>query len=246
MKNTNLNKRFGKVAVILVVSIVILAIGGFLSYNYAYNSGKDLQDKQTQLWNDAFVYFSQKQPERAYLSLLDARLTFCDMLDFYRKQVASDTYLTKEDINAAIVLICQSETYDNLFKLESAADWIQKAKDEIGKIEDVDTRNELNSFISRAEEADKFCAKYREYVKTENLPDEKYQELVKESLKVGSKAVEASDYDYTIFEVRFLIACGKSFDEPILISEARKQLYDITTASGEDEKTKLLWSLLSN
>ena len=245
MKNTKLNKRFGKVAILLVVSIVVLAIGGYLSFNYRYNAGKELQDKQTQLWNDAFVYFSQKQPERAYLSLLDARSTFCDVLDFYRNY-ASGTYLTQNEITAALVLVCQSEAYDTLFKLESATDWINKAKAEIDKIEDVDTRNELYNFISRTEEADKFCAKYREYIKTENLPDEKYQELVKESLRVGSKAIESSDYDYTIFEVRFLIACGKSFDEPILISEARKQLFDITTASGEDEKTKLLWGLLRN
>ena len=83
-------------------------------------------------------------------------------------------------------------------------------------------------------------------VNTPDLPDEKYQELVKSSLRVGNEALAALDYDYAIFEVRFLIACGKSFEEPILVDEARKQLFDITQAQGEDEKTTLLWGLLSN
>ena len=244
MKNKGLKSRFGGVAVIVIVIILILIIAGG-SLGYTYYTGKELQEKQTEYWNKAFTLFSQKQPEYAYLELLNARSTFCDSLDFYRK-IATGTYLTKAEVNEAIVLICQSEAYDNLFNLESAESWIKKAKMEIEFVDDSEVKLELANYISRAEAADKFCKTYREYIEKENLEDSEYQELVKNSLKVGTQAVNANDYDYTIFEVRFLIACGKSFEEPVLIDEARLQLFDITQAKGEDEKTKILWSLLRN
>ena len=244
MKN-NLKNRFGgtKLTVFLVLLFVLIIAGGSLTYTYL--SGKELQENQTKYWNQAFTFFSQKQPEFAYLELIKARSTFSESLDFYRK-IATGTFITKAEVNEAIVLICQSEAYDNLFNLESAESWIQKAKMEIENVDDGETRLELANYISRAEAADKFCATYRQYVKTEDLADEKYQELVKNSLKVGTEAIKANDYDYTIFEIRFLIACGKAFEEPVLIGEARQQLFDITQSKGEDEKTKLLWSLLRN
>ena len=243
--NIKSNKRFGGALAIIIVAILILAISVGIYFGYKYNTGKTLQEKQTKLWNDAATFFSQKEPERAYLALDEARSTFGEDLDFYRK-LASDTYLTKSDIDLMVILICQSEAYDNLFKLESAKNWIDKAKSDIAKIEDVGAKNEFEDFINRAEKADQLCENYREYIKMKDLPDEKYQKLVKDSLAIGSNALASGDQDYTIFEVRFLIACGKSFDEPILIEEARKQLYDITQSTGENEKTKLLWGLLKN
>lgn len=244
MKNKALNNRFGGATGIVIAVILILVIAGG-SLGYTYVTGKELQENQTEYWNKAFTLFSQKQPEFAYLELIKTRSTFNESLNFYRK-IATGTYLTKEEVNEAIVLICQSEAYDNLFNLESAESWIQKAKMEIEYVDDGETRLELANYISRAEAADKFCKTYREYIKKENLEDSEYQELVKNSLKVGTQAVSANDYDYTIFEIRFLIACGKSFEEPVLIAEARQQLFDITQAKGEDEKTKILWSLLRN
>lgn len=244
MKN-NYKSRFGGSTVTIVIVILLVLIIAGASLTYTYMTGKELQENQTQYWNQAFTYFSQKQPEFAYLELIKARSTFSDTLDFYRK-IATGTYLTKAEVNEAIVLICQSEAYDNLFNLESAESWIQKAKMEIENVDDGETRLELANYISRAEAADKFCAAYRQYIQTEDLPDEKYQGLVKNSLRVGTEAIAANDYDYTIFEIRFLIACGKAFEEPVLIGEARKQLFDITQSKGEDEKTKLLWSLLRN
>lgn len=243
MNNFKKNNRFGGAAGIIIGIIVLIAIIAGVSFGYSYKSGKEMQETQTKLWAEAFTFFSQKQPEAAYLKLIEARSTFCDSLDLYRG-LATGTYLTKAEVNEAIVLICQSEAYDSLFKLESASNWITNAKREIENVDDAETRLALANFISRAEAADKFCGRYNAYLKEENLPAEKYQQLVKDSLKVGNEALEASDYDYTIFEIRFLIACGKSFNEPILISEARKQLFDLTHVFGEDEKTKLLWSLL--
>ncbi len=244
MKNNNKNRFGGSKVIIVVIALLVLIIAG-VSLGYTYLTGKELQEKQTKYWNQAFTLFSQKQPEYAYLQLINARSTFSESLDFYRK-IATGTFLTKAEVNEAIVLICQSEAYDNLFNLESAESWIQKAKMEIENVDDGETRLELANYISRAEAADKFCAAYREYIATENLPEEKYQELVKNSLRVGTDAIKANDYDYTIFEIRFLIACGKAFEEPVLVGEARQQLFDITQSKGEDEKTKLLWSLLRN
>ena len=250
MKN-NYKSRFGGSTVTIVIVILLVLIVAGTSLTYTYSSGKELQENQDKYWNQAFTLFSQKQPEYAYLELIKARSTFSESLDFYRKiaayqGIATSTFLTKAEVNEAIVLICQSEAYDNLFNLESAESWIQKAKMEIENVDDGETRLTLANFISRAEAADKFCAAYRQYIATEDLPDEKYQELVKNSLRVGTEAIAGNDYDYTIFEIRFLIACGKAFEEPILIGEARQQLFDITQSKGEDEKTKLLWSLLAN
>lgn len=245
MKNINQNSRFGGALGIVIGLILVIGIIAGGSAGYTYNSGKELQESQTRLWAEAFTLFNQKQPEAAYLKLIEVRSTFSDSLDFYR-ELSSGTYLSKSEVDEAIVLVCQSEAYDNLFKLESAANWIEKAKLEIEKLEDSETKSTFSDFIVRAEAADKFSSTYREYVKTPDIAEEKYQELVKDSLKVANEALESSDYDYTIFEIRFLIACGKSFDEPLLISEARQQLFQVTQTFGEDEKTKILWGLLRN
>ncbi len=247
MNNFNCRNRFGKTAVTIVVLVVLIGVAFGASLGYSYSVGKEQQETQDRLWSQAFVYFSQKQPEAAYLKLIECRSTFSDCLNIYRKIVATESIrLTKSQINEAIILICQSEAYDNLFKLESADAWISKAKLEIENIEDGETRFELANFISRCEAANRFCNSYREYIKDPNLPEEKYKELVKNSLKVGSEAASSKDYDYAIFEIRFLIACGKSFEEPILVEEAAQQLVDVTDNYGEDEKTSLLWSLLTN
>lgn len=243
MNSTKTRNRFGGALGIIVGIIAIIAIAAGISLYYIYSKGEKKQQTQTKLWSEAFTLFSQKQPEAAYLKLVEARFTFGDDLDLYRAMAEGD-YLSKEEINEAIVLICQSEAYDSLFNLEPATDWITKAKLEVINIADNDSRNELSKFIDRAEAANNYCLKYKECLEDKNLKDEKYQAIVKESLKTASQALDSSDYDYTTFEIRFLIACGKSFNEPILVSEARKQLFDLTHIFGEDEKTKLLWSLL--
>ena len=245
IKNFTHNRRFGGSKGLIISLIIIIGVVAGASVGFTYTTGKELQENQTKLWEEAFTYFSQKQPEAAYLKLLETRSTFVDSLDVYRK-LATGTFLTKREVNEAIVLICQSETYDNLFKLEPADSWISKAKMEIENIEEPETKLDLANYISRAEAANRFCKTFNEYKKDTNLKDEMYQELVKNSLKVGSEAIEANDFDYMIFEVRFLIACGKAFDEPVLIDEARQQLFNITQVMGEDEKTKLLWGLLIN
>ena len=244
MKNNRPNRRGGAV-IIIVILVVLAGIAAGATYGYKYNDGKELQTKQDALWTEAFTLFGQKQPEAAYLKLTEARETFTDNLDFYRN-TATGTYLSKAEITDAMVLICQSEAYDVLFKLESATDWLTKAKNEISNVKDAETKETFTNFISRAESANQFVETLNTYKNQENLEPEKYQQLVKDSLKVGGQALSENDYDYTIFEIRFLIACGKAFNEPILVNEARMQLFDITKESGEDEKTKLLWSILRN
>ena len=81
MKN-NLKNRFGgtKLTVFLVLLFVLIIAGGSLTYTYL--SGKELQENQTKYWNQAFTFFSQKQPEFAYLELIKARSTFSESLDY--------------------------------------------------------------------------------------------------------------------------------------------------------------------
>ena len=85
MKMNNYKSRFGgsKVTIFIVILLVLIIAGTSLSYTYF--TGKELQENQEQCWNQAFTYFSQKQPEFAYLELIKARSTFSESLDFYRK-----------------------------------------------------------------------------------------------------------------------------------------------------------------
>ena len=243
MNNTRNKKRFGGVLGVIIGLAVIFVIIAGITFGYIYNDGKEKQLRLNELWSEAFTLFSQKQPEAAYLKLTEARSVFGNSLDLYRK-ITEGTYLTQSEVNEAIVLICQSEAYDSLFNLEPANDWLAKAKAEAANIEDATNQAELIKLINRAEAASRFCERYKKCLEAKNLIVEDYQNLVKDSLKIGSQALDANDYDYTTFEIRFLIACGKSFNEPILVSEARKHLFDLTHIFGEDEKTKLLWSLL--
>ena len=99
MKNNSLNKRFGGAVLIVIVVIVIIAAAVGAYFGYKYYSGKELQERQTKLWAEAFTLFNQKQPEAAYLKLNETRLTFNDNLEFYRKNASESSYLSKNEVD---------------------------------------------------------------------------------------------------------------------------------------------------
>jgi hypothetical protein len=65
-------------------------------------------------------------------------------------------------------------------------------------------------------------------------------------LEIENRA-SATDQDFFIFEIRFLIACGKALNAPAILNQARELLFFATTDAGiENEKTRQLWGLLTN
>ena len=69
MKRNNIKNRFGGAILIIIILIIVIGAGVGIYYGLKYKSGKELQEKQTKLWEESFTLFNQKQPEAAYLKL---------------------------------------------------------------------------------------------------------------------------------------------------------------------------------
>ncbi|MDD3145989.1 MAG: hypothetical protein PHD82_01695 [Candidatus Riflebacteria bacterium] len=224
-------RRSGSALLILFLLIVAAAIGagGFAFY------GNRMQKQQTQLLAEGFLNFSKGDLEQAYGHFVNARSTFSSSVDFYRK-LASGTFHTRDEINEVIVSLSLSIAHEKFFNLDNDAEWVKKAEKEASHITDPDRRKEITQNIATANEIVKLLQLYK---------SGDYQKAMKDLLEVENKA-STTDQDFFIFEIRFLIACGKALREPAILNQARELLFFATTDAGiENEKTRQLWGLLT-
>ena len=230
MKTLNSRPR-GYIALVLILLILVglVAAGGFALH------GNRQQKKQTQLMASGFLDFSKGNLEDAYKNFVAARETFSPSIDFYRK-VASGTFYTPDEINEVIIGLCLSIAHENFFELEADTAWVKKAEETVKLLSDDARRQENSPNISTAGEIVKLLQLYQ-------AGD--YEKAMKDLLEVEKKA-SATDQDFFVFEIRFLIACGKALKEPAIINQARELLFFATTDAGiENEKTRQLWGLLT-
>lgn len=233
MKTLNKSARTG--GAIAIVIILLLLIGGGVAGGFLF-SGSRQQKAQTQLLAEGYLNFNQGQLEKAYDKFADARQTFSTSLDLYRK-VASGTFLTLDEVNEVLVTLCLSIAHEKFFMLEADTSWVKKAEEELKNISDPERKKEISQNLATANEIVGLLALFK-------AGD--YEKAMKDLLEVEKKAA-VSDQDFFIFEIRFLIACGKSLQEPSIINQARELLFFATTDLGiNNEKTRQLWGLLTN
>ncbi len=233
MKTLNKSARTGGAIAILI--ILLLLVGGGVTGGFLF-SGSRQQKTQTQLLAEGYLNFNQGQLEKAYDKFADARQTFSTSLDLYRK-VASGTFLTREEVNEVLVTLCLSIAHEKFFMLEADTTWVKKAEEELKNVSDPERKKEIEQNIATANEIVGLLTLF----KTGD-----YEKAMKDLLEVEKKAA-VSDQDFFIFEIRFLIACGKSLQEPAIINQARELLFFATTDLGiNNEKTRQLWGLLTN
>lgn len=232
MKIMNNSPRVG--GVVVVVLLLLFVVAGAIGA--AFFLGSRQQKAQTQFLTEGYLNFSQGELEQAYTKFVDARKTFSPTLDVYRK-VASGTFMTREEIDEVVISICLSIAHEKFFALESDEEWTGKAEAEASLITDADRKAEIAQTIATARQISKLCEAYK-------AGD--YEKAMKDLLEVEKKSL-STDQDFFIFEIRFMIACGKAMNEPEILNQARELLFFATTDAGIDnEKTRQLWGLLTN
>ncbi len=233
MKNlNNSNRRGGAIAIAIVVLLLITGI----TASVMLFLGSRQQKLQSQLLAEGYLHFDKGQLEQAHAKFSEAGKTFSKLIELYRK-VFSGTYLTADEVNEVVVGLCLSIAHDRFFALESDAGWVKKAETALNEISDSDKRKELSQNVITASEISKLLLTYEA---------KDYEKAMTDLLEIESKA-SATDQDFFIFEIRFLIACGKALEVPAILNQARELLFFATTDAGiENEKTRKLWGLLTN
>lgn len=232
MKIMNNSNRTGGTIVIII--LLLFAVVGFLVGAFLHGSRQ--QKAQSQLLTEGYLCFSQGKLELAYDRFVAAQKTFSLTLEGYRK-VATGTFMTSEETNEVVVSICLSIAHEKFFTLENDTEWVDKAEAEAKAITNAPRKAEIMQTIATAREISKLCAAYKAG---------EYQKAMKDLLEVEKKSL-TTDQDFFIFEIRFMIACGKAMKEPEIVNQARELLFFATTDAGIDnDKTRQLWGLLTN
>ncbi|MDN5278197.1 MAG: hypothetical protein PWR01_2162 [Clostridiales bacterium] len=226
------NKRRGglKVIVALIVLVGALLIGIFLNGSLA-------QEKQQNLLAKGYEQYNDGDLDAALKSFSDAAETFSFTLSFYRTLKSSDQYVTQNELGELAISICLAAAHDSFFALNPAPDWVEKAKEQLPIIVEPERKKELEQLVNTAGEISKLCV---------DFAAGQVEKALKDLKKVEENAL-GTDQDFFIFEIRFLIACGKALNEPAILAQARELLFFATTDAGiNNSRTQRLWGILTN
>jgi len=226
--------RAGGIAIILVI---LLLVAGLIVTGVIYSQGSKMQQQQEKLLAEGYELFNSGNPEKAYPLFKGALSTFNSSLNFYRRFAAAENQVTPDEIHEIAISVSLAIAHEKFFDLKSADEWVARAKEDLTLLPEGERKAELSATTATAQAVSKLC-------KTFN--DGNYEQAMKDLLEV-EKISQPTDQDFFIFEIRFLIACGKALNEPAILNQARELLFFATTDAGIDnEKTRSLWGILTN
>ncbi len=226
--------RTGGIAIILVVLLLVAAV---VAAGVIYSQGSQMQQKQEKLLAQGYELFNAGDLDKAYPLFKEALTTFTSQLDFYRRFAKSENQVTPDEIHEIAVSVSLSIAHEKFFDLQSADEWVARAEEDLATLPDGERKNDLTATTATAKAVSRLC-------KTFNEGD--YEQAMKDLLEV-EKISQPTDQDFFIFEIRFLIACGKALNEPAILNQARELLFFATTDAGIDnDKTRSLWGILTN
>ncbi len=226
--------RTGGVAIILVI---LLLIAGLVIAGVIYSQGSGMQQKQEKLLAQGYELFNAGNLEKAYPLFKEALTTFTSPLAFYRRFAAAENQVTPDEIHEIAVSVSLSIAHEKFFDLQSADEWVTRAEEDLTYLPEGERKSDLTATIATARAVSKLCKTYNEG---------NYEQAMKDLLEI-EKISQPTDQDFFIFEIRFLIACGKALNEPAILNQARELLFFATTDAGIDnEKTRSLWGILTN
>jgi hypothetical protein len=225
-----IKKRCGGIGVLIVLAILILAlIVGF------YLKGRLNQQRQQALLAEGYEHFNAQSYQAAFEKFSQARNTFSSTLSLYRVINSAANHVTSDELVELIVSTCLVAAHQKFFVIETADEWVSRAKEYIAHINESERKTATLALVKTAADISDLCR---------DFSDGKVLEALKNLKKVEDEALP-SDQDFFIFEIRFLIACGKALNEPLILNQARELLFFATTDAGiEDERTQKLWGIL--
>jgi len=220
-----------------IIVVVLLLITGLIAAGVIYSQGSQHQQRQAQLLADGYEMFNQGNLEKAYPLFKEAQTTFTSALNFYRRLASSESHVAPDEIHELAVSVCLSIAHEKFFDLQTADEWVNRAEEDLKHLPEGERKSDLTQSIATARDVSKLC---------QTFADGKYEQAMQDLLAAEAKALP-TDQDFFIFEIRFLIACGKALGEPAIINQARELLFFATTDAGIDnEKTRSLWVTLTN
>lgn len=200
-----------------------------------YLNGSLVQEKQRVLLEDGYAQLNRGDYEKAYSLFRDAGENFTLTLKAYRALKRGD-FFTQNDLGELIISTCIAAAHDKFFQLEPADEWVKRAEKQLPVIADQNLQKELTQLINTAKSVSQLCS---------DFAAGEFEKALKSLKQVENEALPG-DQDFFIFEIRFLIACGKALEEPIIINQARRLLFFATTEAGiNNERTRQLWGILS-
>jgi hypothetical protein len=226
----NQNRKGGIAILFVILLVVVLTIAGGI-----FLSGKKQQALQEQLLGEGYTYFSENKVTEAASSFEKTKATFSSSLNFFRSISSSEKYVTIEEINELIFSCYLLNIYNNSFELKTSEKALKKAKEAFSNLKNENKKSELAKVIATAEEVSDICDLYQK---------KKLKAAMKKLLTAEKNAAE-DDQDFFVFEIRFLIACGKALREPEILKQARELLFFLNFEVGvKGEKIDQLWQLL--
>jgi hypothetical protein len=231
----NQNRKGGIAILFVILLVVVLTIAGGI-----FLSGKKQQALQEQLLGEGYTYFSENKVTEAASSFEKTKATFSSSLNFFRSISSSEKYVTIEEINELIFSCYLLNIYNNSFELKTSEKALKKAKEAFSSLKYLkdsseNKKSELAKVIATAEEVSDICDLYQK---------KKLKAAMKKLLTAEKNAAE-DDQDFFVFEIRFLIACGKALREPEILKQARELLFFLNFEVGvKGEKIDQLWQLL--
>lgn len=226
--------RTGGAAVIVVALLIVAAIAAAV---IIYSQGSQQQQLQEKLLADGYEQFNAGKLASAHPLFKQALTTFTPTLNFYRWLSSSETYVNQNEIHELAISVALSIAHESFFDLKSADEWVARGEEDLKRLPEGERKTDLSTALATAKAVSGLCKTYNEG---------KYEQALKDLLEV-EKISQANDQDFFIFEIRFLIACGKALNEPAVLNQARELLFFATTDAGIDnEKTRSLWGILTN
>ncbi|MDD3001239.1 MAG: hypothetical protein PHF29_05755 [Candidatus Riflebacteria bacterium] len=224
------SNRCGRVPVLAMLLIAVAFAIGALFF-----LGSGAAGNQAAYIEDGYNAYVDKDFDTSYKNFLKARDGFSPWLSFYN--LFSENILSKEEVDEMIFSLCVSAAYEDFFNLEKSK-WVLVAEKEVERfktLEDSDKKKEYIQIYNTLVGVAELCALYEK---------EEYEDAFRKLLPLEKEAL-ASDQDFFIFEIRFMIASARAMTEPMILKRARELLFMMTSQLGEDdERTMALWSLM--
>jgi len=222
---------------IAITMVFLLLLAGLITAGVIYSQGSQQQQQQEKLLAEGYEMFNSGKLEMAYPLFKEALNTFTSPLSFYRRISASEVHVNPDEIHEIAVSVSLSIAHEKFFDLQTADEWVKRAEEDLKQLPEGERKTDLTATVATARAVSSLCKTYNEG---------NYEQAMKDLLEV-EKISQPTDQDFFIFEIRFLIACGKALNQPAILNQARELLFFATTDAGIDnEKTRSLWGILTS
>ncbi len=220
----------GIVLPLVLILFVVVVVGG------SFMLGSKAQTRFDSLLEEGRLAIEKDRGDLAMTAFTKAEAEINVHARVYRYILGlrGATFPTGEDVGELIVGAALIQAYDRFFDLQKAPEIVKIAEERAGRLNSIEGV-EMKRAAATAREVNGLI---------ELIEAKKYTEVMKGILAVEKNA-QPTDQDFFVTEVRLLIACGKSMNEPAIVDHAREMLFFLAYEAGiKNKRIDQLWGLL--